>query len=118
MQIDDQAFFTNHHSHRNTYDIYKLEYKNSLTIKNGTKDIYVRHFFTTIEKFNIFNVRIQTTWLSTCHVKLFKIARKSVSNAYTRLKQINELFLSPAYRKYALNKIINYFYKRSIKPNI
>ena len=37
LQIDDQAFVTNHHSHRNIYDIYKLDCKKSVTIKNSTK---------------------------------------------------------------------------------
>ena len=106
LQIDDQAFFTNHHSHRNIYDIYKLNCKNSLTTKNIKKDIYVRHFFITIEKFNIFDVHIKTTLLSSFYDKLFKITRKFVSKTYKILTKIVEILFSPAYRKYASQKIV------------
>ena len=106
LQIDDQAFVTNHHSHRNIYDIYKLDCKKSVTTKNSTKDIYVRHFFITIEKFNIFDVHIKTTLLSSFYDKLFKITRKFVSKTYKILTKIVEILFSPAYRKYASQKIV------------
>ena len=115
FQLNDGGFIGTKHSHRSIYDIYKLDCKNSLTINNIKKDIFKKHFFTTIAKFKIFEMPIKTTLLSFNFDKLYLIIR---SNIYTRYLQIQELFFSAAYRKYALNKIINYFYKRSFKTNI
>ena len=77
-----------------------------MTTKNIKKDIYVRHFFITIEKFNIFDVHIKTTLLSSFYDKLFKITRKFVSKTYKILTKIVEILFSPAYRKYASQKIV------------
>ena len=115
LQIRDKGFFIPYHGHRSIYDIYKLNCKSSLTTQNIKKDMFKKHFFMTIEKFNIFEMPIKTTLLSFNFDKLYLIIR---SNIYTRYLQIQELFFSAAYRKYALNKIINYFYKRSFKTNI
>ncbi|MDB4028597.1 nucleotidyltransferase family protein, partial [Flavobacteriaceae bacterium] len=62
FQIPDKGFFTSFHSHRSIYDIYKLNCKSSLTTKNIKKDIYVKHFFMTIEKFNIFDLQIPSSF--------------------------------------------------------
>ena len=56
LQLEDKGFFNSYHSHRSIYDIYKLDCKNSLTIKNIKKDIYIKHFFITIDKFKIFDI--------------------------------------------------------------
>ena len=72
IQIEDKGFFTSYHSHRAIYDIYKLNCKNSLTIKNGTKDIYVRHFFLTIAKFNIFDLQIPSSTVSLYYDKCLR----------------------------------------------
>ena len=45
LQLSDKGFFNSNHSHRSIYDIYKLDCKNSLTIKNIRKDIFIKHFF-------------------------------------------------------------------------
>ena len=55
--------FNSYHSHRSIYDIYKLDCKNSLTVKNIKKDIFIKHFFITIDKFKIFDIHIKTTLL-------------------------------------------------------
>ena len=63
LQIDDQAFLS--------LTIIAIEVsmifissmcKKSLTIKNSRKDIYVKHFFMTIEKFNIFDSVPYSFW--------------------------------------------------------
>ena len=115
FQINDGGFVGANHSHRSIYDIYKLYCKNSLIIKNSTKDIYVRHFFITIEKFNIFNVEIPSSFWSLYHDKCLRILIfifikiLTVINKYSIIIQLlcnNEL------RKRALNKIrIHYHHK-------
>ena len=63
FQINDGGFIGKKHSHRSIYDIYKLDSKNSLTINNIKKDIFKKHFFTTIAKLKIFEIPIKTTLL-------------------------------------------------------
>ena len=115
FQINDAGFLNSNHSHRSIYDIYKLDYKNSLRIKNIKKDIFIKHFFLNIGKFKIFDIAIKANLWSFHFDKLCMVV---ISNICMRYLQILELFVSNPYRKHALNKIINYFYKRSIKPNI
>ena len=67
------GFFNSHHSHRSIYDIYKLDCKKSLTIKNIKKDVYIKHYFLTIDKFKIFDIHIKTTLLSSYFDKLFRL---------------------------------------------
>ena len=55
---NDGWVYSLNHSHRSIYDIYKLDCKKSLTINNIKKDIFKKHFFITIEKFNIFELQI------------------------------------------------------------
>ena len=56
LQIRDKGFFIPYHGHRSIYDIYKLNCKSSLTTQNIKKDMFKKHFFMTIEKFNIFEM--------------------------------------------------------------
>ena len=113
LQLEDKGFFSSCHSHRSIYDIYKLNSKNSLTIKNIKKDIYIKHFFITIDKFKIFDITITTTFFGSYYEKSFRAVRLFSLKVYMRFMQIVELFVSRKYRKYALNKIINFFYKKT-----
>ena len=115
FQINDAGFLNSNHSHRSIYDIYKLDCKISLRIKNIKKDIFIKHFFLNISKFKIFDIAIKANLWSFHFDKLCMVV---FSNIYMRYLQILELFVSNTYRKYALNKIINFFYKRTVKPNI
>ncbi len=80
LQIEDKAFFTSYHFHRSIYDIYKLDCKNSLRIKNIKKDIYIKHYFLTIAKFKIFEIHITSSAISSYFDKSFKIVRKFSTN--------------------------------------
>ena len=108
FQINDAGFIITKHSHRSIYDIYKLNCKSSLTIKNSTKDIYTKHFFLTIAKFKIFDVQITSSFLNLYFDKCFKLLFKS----YFKLLIIIQLFFDNNLRKRALNKIsIHYHHK-------
>ena len=113
LQIDDKGFFSSCHSHRSIYDIYKLNSKNSLTIKNIKKDIYIKYFFITIDKFKIFDITITPTFFGSYYDKSFRAVRLFSLKVYMRFIQIVELFVSRKYREHALNKIINFFYKKT-----
>ena len=84
LQVDDKAFFTSRHFHRSIYDIYNLNCTNSLKIKNIKKDIYIKHFFLTIDRFKIFDIHITTSSISSCFDKSFKIIRK-ISTKFARV---------------------------------
>ena len=71
-KYEDKRFINSYHSHRSIYDIYKLDCKKSLTIKNIKKDIFIKHFFITIDKFKIFDIHIKTTLLNSYFDKLFR----------------------------------------------
>ena len=64
-------------SHRSVYDIYKLDCKNSLTIENINEDIFIKHFFLTIDKFKIFNIQIATSFMVRVLIldELFRVIR-------------------------------------------
>ena len=111
LQLEDKGFFSSCHSHRSIYDIYKLNSKNSLTIKNIKKDIYIKHFFITIDKFKIFDITITPTFFGSCYDKSFRAIKLMSLKAYIIIIQIVNLFINPKYREYTLNKIINFFYK-------
>ena len=113
LQFEDKGFFNSNHSHRSIYDIYKLNSKNSLTIKNIKKDIYIKHFFITIDKFKIFDITITTTFFGSYYDKSFRAVRLFSLKVYMRFTQIVKLSVSRKYREYALNKIINFFYKKT-----
>ena len=80
LQLEDQRIFNSLHSHRSIYDIYKLDCKKSLTIKNITKDIYIKHFFLTINKFKIFEIHITSSTMNSYFDKSFLIVRKFSTN--------------------------------------
>jgi hypothetical protein len=113
LQLEDKGFFSSCHSHRSIYDIYKLNSKNSLTIKNIKKDIYIKHFFITIDKLKIFDITITPTFFGSYYDKSFRTVKLLSLKVHIRIIQIVELFISPKYREYALNKIINFFYKKT-----
>lgn len=71
LQVRDKGFFIPYHGHRSIYDIYKLDCKNSLTINNIKKDIFIKHLFITINKFKIFDIPITTTLLSSCSERIY-----------------------------------------------
>ena len=80
LQINDKRIFNSHHSHRSIYDIYKLDCKKSLTIENIKKNIYIKHFFLTINKFKIFEIHITSSTMNSYFDKSFKIVRKFSTN--------------------------------------
>ena len=61
IHIRDQGIIKSYHSHRSIYDIYKLDCKHSLTINKIKKNIFIKHFFITIDKFKIFDIHILST---------------------------------------------------------
>ena len=123
LQIRDKGFFIPYHSHRSIYDIYKLDCKKSLTIKNIKKDIFIKYFFLTIAKFKIFDITIKTTLLSSYSDKLFRflfILILKNFRIYKKLLIIIQLFFDNNLRRRALNKVsvhyhhktlLNYIYK-------
>ena len=112
LQIRDKGFFIPYHGHRSIYDIYKLNCKSSLTTKNIKKDIYVKHFFINIEKFNIFNLQLPSSFWSIYHDKylgvlmfiLIKILT-SIERYSNKILILIQLFFNNKLRKNALNKI-------------
>ena len=119
FQINDGGFIGTKHSHRSIYDIYKLDCKSSLKIKNSRKDIYVKHFFITIEKFNIFNLQLPSSFWSIYHDKCLRILMfifikiLTVNERYSNIILILiQLLYNNELRKRALNKIrIHYHHK-------
>ena len=123
FQINDHGFINVKHSHRSIYDIYKLDCKKGLTINNIKKDIYVRHFFITIAKFNIFNVEIPSSFWSLYHDKCLKVLMSIFIKILTIISICSiliQLFFNNKLRKHALNKIrihysnktlLNYLYR-------
>ena len=115
FQIPDKGFFIPYHSHRSIYDIYKLDCKKSLTIKNSRKDIYVKHFFITIEKFNIFNLQLPSSFWSIYHDKCLTSFNVILYSKLIILILI-QLLCNNELRKRALNKIrIHYHHKTLLK---
>ena len=83
------------HSHRSIYDIYKLDCKKSLTINNIKKDIFKKHFFITIAKFNIFDLQIPSSFWSLYHDKILRfltITYDSFKNLSYSRKNIENRF--------------------------
>ena len=114
LQISDQRIFNSHHSHRSIYDIYKLDCKNSLTIKNIKKDIYIKHFFITIDKFKIFDIHIKTSLWRSYFDELFRVVRLFSLKVYLRFTQIVELFANSNYKEYNLNKISIHYHNKTL----
>ena len=119
LQIRDKGFFIPYHGHRSIYDIYKLNCKSSLTTKNVKKDIYVKHFFMTIEKFNIFDLQTTCSVWSIYHDKISRfLTIASIKILIVIERYINKILLliqllfKNELRKRALNKIrIHYHHK-------
>ena len=119
FQINDHGFINAKHSHRSIYDIYKLDCKSSLTTKNIKKDIYVKHFFLNIEKFNIFNLQLPSSFWSIYHDKILRflififIKILTVNERYSnKCSILIQLLINNELRKRALNKIrIHYHHK-------
>ena len=120
FQINDGGFINGtNHSHRSIYDIYKLDCKSSLKIKNSRKDIYVKHFFLNIEKFNIFNLQLPSSFWSIYHDKCLRILMfifikiLTVNERYSnKILILIQLLYNNELRKRALNKIrIHYHHK-------
>ena len=119
LQIEDKRFFNSYHSHRSIYDIYKLDCKKSLTIKNIKKDIFIKHFFITIDKFKIFDIHVNDNLFNLYFDKLYRAVIKSQlsilsSRVFSIFKQLINLFVSSAYRKHVLNKISNHYYNKTL----
>ncbi|MDC1457309.1 nucleotidyltransferase family protein [Flavobacteriaceae bacterium] len=105
LQLEDKRFLNSHHSHRSIYDIYKLDCKKSLTIKNIKKDIFIKYFFITIDKFKIFDIHIKTSLWRSYFDELFRVVR---------YLQIVEFFDNSKYRKYVLNIISIHYHNKSL----
>ena len=105
LQVEDKRFLNSHHSHRSIYDIYKLDCKQSLTIKNIKKDIFIKDFFITIDKFKIFDIHIKTSLWRSYFDKLFRVVR---------YLQIVEFFNNSKYREYALNIISIHYHNKTL----
>lgn len=119
LQIEDNGFFNSYHSHRSIYDIYKLNCKTSLTVKNIKKNIYIKHFFLTIAKFKIFDMYIKTSYLDLYYDKLFRGVRRFsliliLRNTNIILKNIVNLFFSSKYREGVSTKIINHYRNKTL----
>ena len=115
LQLSDKGFFNSNYSHRSIYDIYKLDCKKSLTIKNIKKDIFIKYFFLTIAEFKIFDVHIATSLSRNCSdkllIQLFKFS-VHIENIYVKNSIIIQLFFNSELRGRALTKIrIHYHHK-------
>ena len=115
FQINDGGFIGAKHSHRSIYDIYKLDCKKNVTIKNSTKDIYVKHFFMTIEKFKIFDLQLPSSFWSIYHDKCLRILMFIFIKILTIISKCSiliQLLCNNELRKRALSKIrIHYNHK-------
>ena len=115
LQIDDRRIINSNHSHRSIYDIYKLNSKNSLTINNIKKDIFIKHFFLNIDKFKIFDITLTSTFLSSYFDKLFRfltISLFTIQNIPKKCLRIIKPLFSNEDRVHVLNKIsIHYHHK-------
>ena len=115
LQFEDKGFFNSNHSHRSIYDIYKLNCKKSLTIKNISKDIFIKHFFLTIAEFKIFDIPVASSLSSNCShrllIQLFKVLLHN-ENIYVKNLILIQLFFNSELRGRALTKIrIHYQHK-------
>jgi len=121
LQIRDRGFFIPFHGHRSIYDIYKLDCKNSLTINNIKKDIFIKHFFITIDKFKIFDIPISTTLLSSCSERMYGYLKISffrilfiTQNYIKKCVLVTQLFFNNEIRGYALNKISIHYHNKTL----
>lgn len=115
LQLSDKGFFNSNYSHRSIYDIYKLDFKNSLTIKNIKKDIFIKYFFLTIAKFKIFDIPIafslSRNYLDKLLIQLFKVS-VHIEIIYVKNLILIQLFFNSELRGRALTKIrVHYQHK-------
>ena len=113
LQINDRGLYNSNYSHRSIYDIFKINCKNRLDIKNIKKDIYTKHYFLTINKFEVFDINIKSNLLNSYFDKLIMVGRNILRKIYILSVQIFELFVNYNYRKYFINKIINFSNKKA-----
>ena len=113
LQLEDKGFFNSNYSHRSIYDIYKLDCKNSLTIKTIKKNIFIKSFFLTIAKFKIFDIPITSSFLSSYSVKLFRFLVYSLKNIQNFFILI-QLFFNSELRGRALTKIRVHFQHKTL----
>ena len=125
LQIRDRGFFIPFHGHRSIYDIYKLDCKNSLTINNIKKDIFIKHFFLTIDKFKIFDINIASSLSMSFMDQLFEfvtIKRYKFShtsrNYIAKFLVIIQLFFNIKLRENALNKISIHYHHKTLSKYI
>jgi len=121
FQINDHGFIGKKHSHRSIYDIYKLNCKKGLTIKNCTKDIYVKHFFLTIAKFNIFDLKIPSSTVSLYYDKCLRVLIPLYLKLFVTIQKyigkilvLIQLPCNKNLRKRALNKITYHYANKTL----
>ena len=83
-------------------------------IKNIKKDIFIKHFFITIDKFKIFDIHIKTSLWRSYFDELFRVVRLFSLEVYFKFTQIIELFDNSKYRKHVLNKISIHYHNKSL----
>ena len=121
IHIRDQGIIKSYHSHRSIYDIYKLDCKHSLTINNIKKNIFIKHFFITINKFKIFDIQIVPDLSSYYFEKSFRFSDLILSSVFkiiTKWLMIIQLITNNDFRKYALNKLINLYQSKTLSNYI
>ena len=121
IHIRDQGIIKSYQSHRSIYDIYKLDCKHSLTINNIKKNIFIKHFFITINKFKIFDIQIVPDLSSYYFEKSFRFSDlilSSVLKIITKWLMIIQLITNNDFRKYALNKLINLYQSKTLSNYI
>ena len=121
IQLRDKGFFTSYHSHRAIYDIYKLDCKNSLTINNIKKNIFKKHFFLTIEKFNIFDLQIPSSTVSLYYDKCLRVLILLYFKLFVTIQKyigkilvLIQLPCNKNLRKHALNKITYHYANKTL----
>ena len=119
LQFEDKAFYYSNYSHRSNYDIYKLNYKQSVAINNIKKNIFIKHFFLNIDKFKIFNIHVTPSWISSYFDKLFRFLTISffrilfiTQNYIKKCVLVTQLFFNNEIRGYALNKISIHYHNK------
>ena len=118
LQLDDGRFLNSHHSHRSIYDIYKLDCKQSLSLKNIKKNIIIKHFFMTIDKFKIFDINsFSNLSISFIDQLFYFISIKSFKSSIiivNKFPVIINLFFDNIRREKATMKIIENYKNRTL----
>ena len=121
LQIEDRRILNSNHTHRSIYDIFKLDCKNSSIIKKIKKDIFIKHFFSTIDKFKIFEINTVSSLSMSFIDQLFSfISIRSfkyliiIDNFLNKFYVIINLFFNNILREKALNKIIENHKNRTL----